>query len=130
MTNILMSIKPKYAHAILEGKKKVEYRRIVPKGNDEYGVVYVYSSLPDGKVIGEFGYDSIVSLPVDELWDKTKDVGYIEKADFDRYFNGKKDGHAFNVTCAVHYSEPKSLKDFGLSRPPQSWCYINEPKDA
>ena len=51
----LMSIHPRYAHAILEGRKTVEFRKR-PLAEDVTHVV-IYSTVPDRAVIGYFTVD-------------------------------------------------------------------------
>ena len=51
--NVLLSVKPKYAEKIVEGKKKYEFRRaIFQKQNIEK--VYIYSSSPVSKIVAAF----------------------------------------------------------------------------
>ncbi|HET6989695.1 MAG TPA: ASCH domain-containing protein, partial [Bacteroidia bacterium] len=57
--NVLLSIKPKYAKAIIDGKKKVEFRKLPFKLN--VNKVYIYSSAPEQKIIGYFTFDDIIS---------------------------------------------------------------------
>lgn len=122
MGRILLPIKPQYAHAILEGQKTVEYRKVRPKDNN--GVVIIYSSSPERQVIGEFSYDGIIALSPEELWNVTKDKGCIAKADYDKYFNGKTIGYAFNIVSVTRYDEPKTLEDYGIVRAPQLWVMV------
>lgn len=42
-----------------------------------------------------------------------------------RYLSGE-DGFAYHISGLKIYEKPKSLEEFGLNRPPQSWCYVNE----
>lgn len=122
MGRILLPIKPQYAHAIIEGRKTVEYRKVRPKDNN--GVVIIYSSSPECKVIGEFSYDGILALPPEELWNSTHDRGCIEKKDYDKYYNGKTIGYAFNIVSSTVYDEPKILADYGIERAPQLWVRV------
>lgn len=36
------------------------------------------------------------------------------------------DGFGWGISNLILYSTPKPLSDFGLSRAPQSWCYVEE----
>ena len=50
---ILLSIKPEFVEKIISGEKKFEFRKSLPK-RDGITTVVVYSTMPVGKVIGEF----------------------------------------------------------------------------
>jgi len=50
---VLLSIKPEYAEKILNGEKKYEFRKVLPK-NKSITKVIIYATMPIGKVIGEF----------------------------------------------------------------------------
>ena len=38
----------------------------------------------------------------------------------------KKQGYAWYIDNLKIFDEPKELKEFGVKRPPRSWCYIEE----
>jgi len=123
-TKVLLSIKPEFADAIFSGKKKYEYRKAKFK-KENIVKVFVYSSSPVCKVIGEFVPSSIISSTPKELWTSTKRHSGISKLYFDEYFGDRALGHAIKVGSFKRYSFPKSLKDmFDISRPPQSFQYV------
>lgn len=39
---------------------------------------------------------------------------------------GDKTFYAWHISNLVIYDKPKELSEFGLTRPPQSWCYVEE----
>ena len=51
MSAMLLSIKPKYAKVILEGKKQYEFRKSRPK--DGVDRIIFYASAPQKEVVGE-----------------------------------------------------------------------------
>jgi predicted transcriptional regulator len=105
-TRVLLSVKPQFAEAILAGDKKFEFRRLLFKRDDVKTIVLYASSL-------------------DELWETTCDGGGIERSYFDEYFEGRATGHALKVKRTRRYRSPLCLqKDFGISHPPQSFCYL------
>jgi predicted transcriptional regulator len=121
---LLLSIKPKFAHAILDGRKRFEFRRALFRRKGIESVI-IYSSSPEQKVIGEFRIEDILSLAPDSLWRRTYEYAGIDKAYFDRYFAGKSEAHAIKIRTPTRYSEPLDLrKDFGVARAPQSFCYV------
>ncbi len=123
-TRVLLSVKPHFAEAILAGDKKFEFRRLLFKREDVRTIV-LYASSPTCKVVGEFTIDEILTLALDALWETTCDGGAIDRSYFDQYFVGRKTGHALKVKRTRRYRSPLCLrKDFGISHPPQSFCYL------
>lgn len=43
-----------------------------------------------------------------------------------KYIGLGNDGYAWHISNLVIYDKPKELSEFGLTRPPQSWCYLEE----
>lgn len=123
-TRVLLSVKPQFAEAILAGDKKFEFRRLLFKREDVRTIV-LYASSPTCKVVGEFTIDKILTLALDALWETTCDGGAIDRSYFDRYFVGRETGHALKVKRTRRYRSPLCLRrDFGISHPPQSFCYL------
>ena len=124
-TKVLLSIRPEFADAIFEGKKRFEYRKARFKQGNVV-TIFVYSSSPVRKVIGEFTPSSFLSSEPDQLWASTKEYAGISKDFFDSYFEGKEIGYAIEVGRTRRYAVPKSLQDmFSLDRPPQSFQYVD-----
>lgn len=123
-TRVLLSVKPKFAEAILAGDKTFEFRRLLFKRADVRTIV-LYASSPTRKVVGEFTIDEVLTLGLDALWKTTCDGGAIDRDYFDQYFEGRETGHALKVKRTRRYRLPLCLqKDFGISHPPQSFCYL------
>lgn len=121
---VLLSIKPQYAHSILDGTKKYEFRRRVHIDPRVHTVV-IYATMPVGKVIGEFSIKDIHSDHPDTLWEITKDFSGITKSFFLEYFTGREVGHAIEVKKVKKYRKPRELSDFlpsGVA--PQSFAYL------
>jgi predicted transcriptional regulator len=122
---ILLSVKPKFAEAILTGEKTFEFRRAVFRSPDVTTVV-LYASSPTCQVVGEFTIDEVLSLGLDALWNSTHKGGGIDRSYFDEYFDGCSTGYALKVKRARRYRVPLRLnKHFGIERPPQSFCYLS-----
>ena len=58
LTSVILSIKPIYAQAIMNGTKKVEFRKKIFKRPVDK--IFVYSSSPEQKIIGFFTISEIV----------------------------------------------------------------------
>lgn len=121
----LLSIKPAYAQAILDGRKHVEFRR-TPLSSDVAHVV-VYSTSPVQRVIGTFEVDGVDNEPPDVLWDRYSHVGGIDRDAYDRYFSGCTSAYAIKVRRPVTLPAPVLLAEVrqGL-RAPQSFQYLDD----
>lgn len=168
----LLSIKPKYCELIASGKKTIEVRKTKPKLDTPFKC-YIYCTqdfanfatktkrsemwigdplnsvskgryLGNGKVIGEFVCDTIISHCEMANADIAEQQGCIKREDLLRYANGKE-LYGFHISDLVIYDKPKELSEFekpheyiyqsyrkqnsffkGITRPPQSWCYVEE----
>lgn len=126
---ILLSIKPEFAEKILDGKKAYEFRRVIPKSR-EVTVVVIYASSPMQKVIGEFKIKNILSTGLSDLWNLTSLRAGIDKDYYDSYFEGKNNGHAFEVLSPKRYKRYLSLSDLNIRNAPQSFVYLDKQAEA
>ena len=73
-------------------------------------------ALGNGKVIGEFVCSNIAK--------GTSQLGScLSMRQISEYANGKE-VFGWHISNLVIYDKPKDLNEFGLTRPPQSWCYV------
>ena len=143
---VLISTKPEWCRKIVIREKIIEVRKTKPKiktpfkcyiycTKDNYVMYYDFKfalkCALNGKVIGEFVCDGIVDywrpfsytsadcsiglikfgcLSIDEVWE---------------YGKGKT-LYGWHISDLKIYDEPKELSEFGLKRPPQSWCYVEK----
>ncbi len=123
--NALLSIKPIYAHSILSGKKKVEFRKASFKR--DVRKIYIYSSAPDKRIIGYFLVKEIVSDKPKNLWNKYNEVGSISKKDFFNYYLNKEIGYSILIDKAFKFRNPIDPKTVIENfTPPQSFYYCEE----
>lgn len=124
---VLMSVKAPYAELLVDGIKTFELRRRFPLDLPSGTKIYVYSSARVHAVIGECEIDSIVRLPIDELWDLVAIDSMVSWRDFESYFSGREFGYAIKIKQPSRYEKPinlgKVLKNRENPRPPQSYCY-------
>lgn len=125
MKEILLSVKPKYADDILHGNKWWEFRKSapsVPSGT----TVYIYATHPIGKIVGFFTLGEVISGDVLTLYRRTYKHAGISLEDLQKYAGKRLGIYAWEILWPKYYKTPKSIENFGLSRPPQSYCFINE----
>ncbi|AVF28815.1 ASCH domain-containing protein [Paenibacillus larvae] len=121
---VLLSIKPEFVEKIFSGEKKYEYRKSIFK-KENIDTVVVYSTMPEGKIVGEFKVEAIIVNRPDILWEKTKDASGISNLFFKQYFENRVEGYAIKISDPKLYDEPIDPKLENKSfHAPQSFCYI------
>ncbi|MCD4744218.1 MAG: hypothetical protein K8R67_17285 [Desulfobacteraceae bacterium] len=122
---IVIAIKPVYAHAILFGKKAVEFRKNgVP--TDIKNIV-LYSTKPDQEIMGYCSVVKCIIEPPEILWKKYGDVGGIKYTDFSRYYKDTTIGKCYVIGDIFPFTQPISLaKCKSFSKAPQSFTYLNK----
>ena len=127
---VLLSIKPEYAEKILNGTKRFEYRKAVPR-NESVRTVVIYATMPVGKVVGEFEIGGVLREKPEDLWQRTKSASGITRKFFDSYFDGCEQAIAIAVKKPKRYATPKNLKDVsGSQAPPQCFQYLASEADV
>lgn len=118
---VLISVWNKYVKMMRSGTKKVELRRSFP---DFAMTVFVYECSPVGTVTGKILMPTIKKLPVDILWEQTKDISGVSKEQFFEYFRGKEEGYGVFFSGFTSIA-PRAITDFGLKKPPQNYAYLD-----
>ena len=121
---IMLSIKPKYVEEIMAGRKKYEYRKRL--AGESVKKIYIYETSPISKVVGEVDVEGVLTIPKDQLWEKTKYRSGISFEEYNEYFSCSDIGNAYILGKVTKYETPKSLESFGVSQPPQSFVYVNQ----
>lgn len=129
---VVMSIKPKYAKAIYEGRKQWEFRKAPPP---LYQRIYIYESAPVSKVTGWLYFsESVTGIPV-AVWDIVKDnrcftknLTGISLPELQAYA-GKKLVTALRVFEPTRCEHPIAFD----AKPPQNWgrfAYTTRPTNV
>jgi predicted transcriptional regulator len=122
--DVLLSIKPRFVEAIIDGRKKYEFRKNKFSKKD-INCVYMYSTAPIRKIIGIFKITEIIEDSPSALWDRLKDHAGISEAEFFDYFRNKEKGFALEIKEVERFEKPLDPKIlFPNFVPPQSFCYI------
>lgn len=137
--NILISIKPEWVKKILSGEKTIEVRKTKPKFAPPL-ICYIYEC-GTGKIVGEFvcnqidTYEPVAGSPFSELEEKCWDgerwtnIDYnkmcLSEKEFNDYKRGSWSVYGWHISNLKIYDVPIELKEFRISRPPQSWQYVN-----
>lgn len=121
MTEILISIQPKWVAKILDLSKRWEMRKTIPKAKGPFRV-FIYQT-EGGGVVGEFVCDSFTEVDPGEITKRILTDTQLTKQEALEYADGKT-VYLWRIRSLVDYTEPKPLSAYGLDRPPQSWCYL------
>ena len=120
---IILSIYPKYVHAILQGIKRVELRKNgVPEDID---YIVFYSTSPDQAILGYAQVKTCVVAPPEQLWEEYYDVAGIEQNAFQQYFSNCSVGKCYLLENPCALLHPMTLSEIGMQMPPQSFAYVN-----
>ncbi|WP_309104756.1 ASCH domain-containing protein [Microbacterium sp.] len=120
----LMAIHERYADAIMDGVKRVEFRKRRLAADIE--TVWVYATAPTSKVIGRFSVHEIVQGTPQDIWERYGSVGVIEQDAYFNYYDGRETAVAIVVGSAERLPDPVSLNEID-PRPavPQSFAYLS-----
>ena len=124
--DVVLSVHPKYSDRILDGSKTIELRRRFPVSASNGTTAYIYSTSPIRAMVGRAKIDTVVKLPLKQLWKSYGEMAQITRRDFDSYFSGTSEGFALKIANAKPFAQPLDLtelrKRFGF-KPPQSFLY-------
>jgi len=123
---LLISMKPEYALAILQDKKTLELRNWIPKDFKGWVNVYITKARPYyyGKVIFKFwfeNYDEINSLNKEEVLKKSCVLEEVLK----KY----EKGYAWHIDKLEEFKLPKTLEEFNIKKAPQKCAYVYVNKE-
>jgi predicted transcriptional regulator len=122
---IVISIKPQFAHGILNGVKKVEFRR---NGcPTEISHLVLYSIVPDQSILGFCEVKNCVIASPDELWKRYGKDGLIKENEFLKYYQGHSTGKCYLLNNPQTFVRPVPLdKCRSFKKSPQSFVYMDE----
>lgn len=127
--NVLLSIKPKWADAILSGEKTWEYRKVAPTRGPPLRLV-LYASAPVKKAVGVAWSYTVLERPIPELMERTVRFTPHDPFDILDYFGDAETGHALRIGTYRRFDAPvprAELEAMGLE-PTQNFRYIGDTK--
>lgn len=151
---VLISIRPKWCEKIADGEKTIEVRKTRPKLETPFRC-YIYRTkgiVPHiingkwvkievgGTVVGEFVCDKIYELaPLNHAPDDVEQMACLTREEIVQYLMGI--GYGWHISNLRIYDHPRDLWEFTvlrktkyglapvpITRPPQSWRYVEELK--
>ena len=122
---IVLSLKPRFAQAILAGVKTVELRRTVPKIVIPTRAL-LYASSPVRALLGTCVITSVRSADLAALWHEYGSRSELPYHEFQQYFEGVVKGTALTLSEPQALSRPIPLQDLRAKpkgfRPPSELC--------
>jgi len=123
--NVLLSIRPKYAEAITEGRKSFEFRKSIFKYHSVERV-YLYATRPVSKVVGSFKVGEIICREPKLLWEDLGRLSGVSSKEFFKYFKDSNIGFAIEIKDLDVFQIPTNPSLFIQGfRPPRSFQYID-----
>jgi predicted transcriptional regulator len=131
---LLLSIKPDYAEAILDGLKCVEFRRRVPRQAEPGTDIAIYASSPTRALVGFATIAEFAEATPMALWSEYKNVGGIAYDDYRTYFSGTERAVGIVLTYArrlTHALKLDTLREWWPGfHPPQQFAYLCAKRQA
>ncbi len=119
----LLPFQPRYAHLIMKGKKKIEFRKV--RFRNELSHVVMYISNPVRKVFGYFDVSHIDEGSPKKLWARYSVRGGILKEEFQAYYGSSCRGIAIGIGKVHILQNPIPLKTLSKSlSAPQGFAYL------
>lgn len=121
-----LPIKPQYAHRIVSGEKRFEFRKT--KLSSKLTHLVIYASTPVKKIIGVAKVANIKESSPSATWERSKSAAGISRQLFRSYFFGKRRAYAItidSVRALDRWLGPGEIRE-GF-RVPQSFIYVDLP---
>ncbi len=123
---LVLSLKPRFAEAILDGTKTVEVRRVMPRITVPT-LALLYASGSTRALVGTCVVRSVARYPADELWQLHGANTALSRAEFNTYLQGRDCGVALLLDHPDPLTAPiplHTLRQTHGFRPPQSLAYV------
>ena len=120
---VLMSIHPEYVQAILEGRKRVEFRKAAFQRTVRCAVIY--ATKPIMKIVGFFEVTEVERASPENVWERYGELGSTDEQFFFDYYGSRDCAVAISIGEVTELDRPLSLPEvYEGMRPPQSFRYL------
>ena len=122
---VLISIHPEHVQEIIAGKKIVEYRKVRPRRDISFLVLYC--TAPVKKITAVVEVNNCLVGSVEDVWNHTSHGAGIPQNVYLDYYEGKQNAIAFFLGEVYQMERPMGLSDLpGRKTSPQSFCYLDD----
>lgn len=128
---VLLSVRPRHAEAILDGRKTVEVRR-QPVRIEPGSPLVIYATSPTRAIVGLASVESTVRVSAEQGWDVHHAAMAIGRDELDRYLDGKP-GSFLRLGQVTRLETPLPLDDLRNGhpfRPPRSYRFVSADDPA
>jgi predicted transcriptional regulator len=127
-TALFLSLRPRFAEMLLDGRKTVELRRVRPTA-DEGSIVLLYASSPERTLVGRAEIAEIQVDSLDTIWRQHSRATGLTRDEYDAYFGGVDQAVAITLRSIRRLAQPRPLDELRRRlvgfRPPQSFRYLD-----
>lgn len=110
--------------------KEKKNKRFVLSGLKSNNITKSSVAFANRKIVAEFTLKNIVKFDIENLIFMGKEQELMQKSCMGglslRKYLGNKIGYSWGINDLKIYNKPLSLINFGIIKPPQSWCYVEE----
>lgn len=124
---LLLSVRPRFARALLGGTKTVEIRRRFPDVPADTTVV-IYSSTPDKAVLGTMRSVGLVRSTPAQIWRDYSTVMELTREQLTDYLHGASECSVLKLDRPHHWAQPVPLTHLRRIlhlEPAQSFRYLS-----
>jgi predicted transcriptional regulator len=126
---VLLSVRPRFAEALLDGSKTVEVRRRRARIIDG-ALCLVYASSPKCALLGAIRVETTDIACPDVLWARHGNAMCLERDEYDSYLEGARQPCAIVVAATTTFATPVELPDLrcrvGSFVTPQSYRFLRD----
>jgi predicted transcriptional regulator len=127
--NLIMSIKPQFVSAILDGTKRYELRRRISPSIGANSRILIYCTSPISAVVATASVKQIFHQSVNSIWRNYKHSVGVGSKDFQSYFDEVASGFVIELyeVKRLEIFVPLALlkKKFNIN-PPQSYQFLSD----
>lgn len=124
---LLLSVRPRFAQALLQGTKTAEIRRRFPDVSAGTTVV-IYSSSPEKAALGTMRVRSFIRSTAADIWNDYSTVIGIDEAELTDYLDGATECSVIELDDPQIWANPVPLDELRRVlhlEPAQSFRYLN-----
>lgn len=126
---VLLSVRPRFAEALLDGTKTVEVRRRRAHIADG-ALCLLYASSPTRALVGAIRVHKTEVAGPDTLWDRHGDAMGLNRNEYDVYLAGAHQPCAILVSSATRFATPVVLRELRRRHAafvtPQSYRFLRD----
>lgn len=128
MTDILMSIKPRYADMIVSGRKTVEIRKRTVRALAG-ARIWIYATSPRQQIVAFARLKAVAAATPAEIWGTFGDRTGIDRTEFDAYVGEAEVVSALCLTEVTSLDPPLCPRhEAPAFRPPQSYAFLHDTR--